>query len=1094
MERHSNLFNQKTIKSLCVDILPTPKQEESVKKWLKLLDADELTAEKKNYLKFSSIILQDILGYSTEKIDYETDNVEFQFENDEGKKIVCFEAKGTLTKDLFAPQNRKKEHGTPVKQTWDYMGSIGLDYGICTNYKIFVLITKEYGYSKYHIFDFNSIKKDKEKLQEFIGIFSKDRIELGFVEKLHNESVIEEKDFTKEFYKLFHETRLMLILVFKENEGVSNNEAVYFTQLFLDRLIFIFFVSDKGFLSDKKLFTNRILKLLKMGLCTQHSRKIYDEITELFTAFDKGDENMGVFGFNGGLFNSKFPNKIYFSDLKDPNFFKDVMQHSKLLKTTKLNDQDSKTIEQLGNQLNLIIKNLLVLDSFDFKTEVNVNILGHIFEQSISDLKELDKDVSSKRKIDGVYYTPLDLTEYICKNTIIPYFSKKNSTTVDELGNEFYDNIEELETKFRDVKILDPACGSGAFLIKAVDVLMEIGQTIQKIKENNGKNSVNGNYKITTYNEEEELRNIIENSIYGVDINRASVEITQLSLFLKLASDKRPLIGLGKNIQVGNSLINDNTVDNSAFIWEERFPHIFMHPDLKKQVEHEDGFDIIIGNPPWQILKPDVDEFFSYLYESDDITQKFSKLTKIKKNAFIKKCLDDKKINNEWTEYQNNYKKQMDFFNKSENFEYQISKSGEKSTSSDINLYKLFIEKSYKLLKSHGYCGLIVPSGFYSDLGSKGLRELLLKKNRLIHLFSFINRKGIFEDVHRQFKFCTFVFKKEGITEKFLASFYMQDVSQLEDYKKIAYDYDVNIIQSSSPNSFSLIECKNKSEFEIFLKLYKHPLLMSDKWNFTAKREFDMTNDSQLFHTANVGYPLYEGKMMNMFTHTFSEPRYWIDKDQGKDTLKKKELNRMKRVSKSHEILPQIDSNEYRLVWRSITNSTNERTLISTILPPNIFLGNSLNYLSPINFDGEKYVHPISYDETFFICGIFNSFPIDFILRHRVATNLNIFYLMELPIPRYDKNNKLHKKLFENTVKLICTTKEYLNLMKIMNVFDPVSEPEKRLGLESQNNALSAKIYGLEKNDLKFVLENFPIVDQKLKDLTLDEFDLIDYE
>ena len=199
----------------------------------------------------------------------------------------------------------------------------------------------------------------------------------------------------------------------------------------------------------------------------------------------------------------------------------------------------------------------------------------------------------------------------------------------------------------------------------------------------------------------------------------------------------------------------------------------------------------------------------------------------------------------------------------------------------------------------------------------------------------------------------------------------------------------------------------------------------------------------------------------------------------------------MKRVSKSHEILPQIDSNEYRLVWRSITNSTNERTLISTILPPNIFLGNSLNYLSPINFDGEKYVHPISYDETFFICGIFNSFPIDFILRHRVATNLNIFYLMELPIPRYDKNNKLHKKLFENTAKLICTTKEYVDLIKVVDISNPVSDPEKRLGLESQINALSAKIYGLTKEDLEFILNNFPIVDKKLKDLTLDEFDLL---
>ena len=1035
------------------------------------------------------------MGYDIDKIIYNKNNVEYQYANSDGERVLCIEAKGTKTKSIFDLQSRKnKAHRTPIDQAWDYMRTGDLDWGICTNYKYFALLKRNEGTKTGYLFDFEEIKKDEEKLKEFIAIFSRENlIDKKSADDLYSDSKTEEKEFTKEFYKLFHETRLMLITAFQEKEGVERSQAVYYTQIFLNRLIFIFFVSDKGYISDNRLFSNRILKLLEPGLCTEHSRKVYDEITELFIAFDKGDHGLGVFGFNGGLFNSKFPNNIYFSDLKSSDFFAKARQHSKLLKSTTLNENDSKVIAKYHGQLNPIIKNLLILDSFDFNDEVNVNILGHIFEQSISDLEELNRATSSKRKKDGVYYTPSNLTNYICKNTIIPYLSKTNVTTIEELIDEYSDNVEELENKFKEIKILDPACGSGAFLIEAVDTLMDIGQAIQNVKELSGKYSSGGQFQLTKWNEEETIREIIENNIYGVDVNRESVEITQLSLFLKLASHNRKLIGLSKNIQIGNSLIDDPSVDILAFLWEERFPNIFLHPSLKKHLDqsHRDGFDIVIGNPPWQILKPDVDEFFSPLYDEGDTIQKFSKLTKIMKNDFMKKCLPDEKINDNWNEYQNNYKKQMNFFNQSENYEYQISTSSEKSSSSDINLYKLFIERSYKLLKPHGYCGLVVPSGIYSDLGSKGLRELLLMKNRLIHLFSFVNRKGIFEDVHRQFKFCTFVFEKEGITKKFLASFYIQDVSKLEDYKKIGYDYDVKLIQLSSPSSFSLIECKNKSEFDILQKLYKYPLLMSDKWNFLAKREFDMTNDSKLFHTANIGSPLYEGKMMNMFTHTFAEPRYWVDEDQGNDVLKKKELNRMKKVAKNHQTLPQIDSDEYRLVWRSITNSTNERTLISTILPPNVFLGNSLNYLNPIRFDGEKYVRPISYDETFFVCGIFNSFPVDFILRHRVATNLNVFYLMELPVPRYDKNNKFHKKLFENTAKLICTTKEYSDLKKIIGISNSVSEPEKRLGLEAQNNALSAKIYGLTKKDLEFVLGNFPIVNKKLKDLTLDEFDLL---
>lgn len=126
-------------------------------------------------MDFANIVLDDILGYTTKKMDFEKNNVEFQYKDKDNKKnIICFEAKGTEIDDLFARQYRnKKEHSTPVKQTWDHIGNVGLDYGVCTNYKEFILITKEHGYNKYHSFKFNSIKSDMEKLKEFVGVFSK---------------------------------------------------------------------------------------------------------------------------------------------------------------------------------------------------------------------------------------------------------------------------------------------------------------------------------------------------------------------------------------------------------------------------------------------------------------------------------------------------------------------------------------------------------------------------------------------------------------------------------------------------------------------------------------------------------------------------------------------------------------------------------------------------------------------------------------------------------------------------------------------------------------------------------------------------------
>jgi len=321
----TDLFNPKTVNRLCQDVILTDDQKKSAKEWLELLDQGKLK-EKSNNLRFANIILDKILGYPINDIVYEKNNVEFQIQNSNGKNILCFETKGTDVKDLFAVQHRiKKEQETPIKQTWDYMGSIGLDYGICTNYKHFVLITKQFGYSKYYFFDFNSIKNNEQKLKEFIGIFSKERIiDNGFVEKISTESVTEEKKFTKEFYKLFHETRLMMIKAFQEKDNISKTEAIYYTQRFLNRLIFIFFVEDREFVTDKKLFYNRMLKILEAQQITEYSRKVYDDINELFNVFDKGSKMLGVFGFNGGLFSGVIPNKVYFNDIRDPVFFSDV--------------------------------------------------------------------------------------------------------------------------------------------------------------------------------------------------------------------------------------------------------------------------------------------------------------------------------------------------------------------------------------------------------------------------------------------------------------------------------------------------------------------------------------------------------------------------------------------------------------------------------------------------------------------------------------------------------------------------------------------------------------------------------------------------
>ena len=1020
-------------------------------------------------------------------------NVEFTISDQDNSNIqLCIEVKGSDT-DLEAYQSKgyAKHKEKPTLQAIFYMGNIPTKFAVATNYNRFMLFDKNYGGSKCHDFYFEEIEKNPEKLKEFVGIFSYPTlIQSKDKEELLEKTIKEERDLSDKFYAVYNETRLMIFHEFFE-ENNNRKEALEYAQKFLDRLIFLFFISNKsGFLPQDFSLSKNIQNILESGDCSEYSHSVFHYMNELYKMLDKGSELKKIHGYNGGLFRTQIPEQYNFKDIRDVEFFKDDYQMSKIEKSKITDSQIKEIIKKFDNKLSPIITNILIMNSYNLKSDLNVNILGHIFEQSINDLEKLEKNIKLQRKKDGIFYTPENLTDFVCRTAIIRRLSNQNATSIKELLEEHHTSLGGLEYKLKTIRILDPSCGSGAFLNKVVDILLEIYEEILAYKKGTGYESRVDPQSMDSYTDQTRIAHIVEKSIFGVDLNPASVSITQLSLFLKLALPNRKLMSLDNNIKQGNSLIDDPEIDENYFTWDENFPDMFPKSSLREDEKmneilgEDDGFDIIVGNPPWNIIKPDVDEFFSPLYDGDG---KFSQLTKNKKNIFMYKCLRDSRINAEWQKYNDNYKKQMNYFKNSEQYVMQQAIVDKKKRSSDLNLYKLFVEKSQKILKKNGVCGLILPSGIYSDLGSQGLRKMLLSENGITDLFGFVNKEGLFSDVHRQFKFCILIFRKNNITENFRSSFSLTDVHALID-KNSHFDYTRNLIKTASPETLSVLECKNKAEFDIFQKMYAKPTLGSSKWNFVAKREFDMTNDSQLFHTSKIGYPLYEGKMFNMFDHKFGEPRYWIEKEDGEAKLRRKELRRAKLDSEKQT---RIDSEEFRLIWRTTANATDKRSLISTVLHPNVFLGNSINYLEPIRFQGKSYERAISLKESFFLCGMFNSFPIDFVIRHKITRNINIFHLKEIPIPRFDEKNMLHKKILTNSAKLICTSKEYMPCLDKLGISQGENDPEIRLTLEYQINAYSAKIYGLERNELEMILQNFPTLDSKLKDTTLNEFDLL---
>ncbi len=564
-----------------------------------MLENEELKSETGSYYNFVKIILVGILQYKENRLKHNEDNVEFQATDENGEKVLCIEAKGSDT-DLYRYQSYgKADKKTPILQTWSYMGMDGRKYGICTNYNKFVLMIKAGGYERQHVFDFESIRECPDRLKEFILIFSmKTLIDGENAKKLRQESENEQRDFTKKFYNLFHETRVMLVNNFRNNESIGREQSIYYAQIMLNRLMFIFFVADRGLLANKNLFMDKITSVIKQSNFTEYSHKIYDEINGLFTVFDKGSNIDRVSKFNGSLFSGQFPANIQFLDIDDK---------AKTQTDTKFPNPNEKIerIQRSHPNLNPIITNILIMDQHDFNTEVDVSILGHIFEQSLSDieiLKKIDSDdinitndnvndkktknkaIGNRRKHSGVYYTPEYITEYICKNTIVPYLSKSGTNSIQELMIEYDDDYNTLEEKIKNIRILDPACGSGAFLIQAVDVLMNISRAMyERQSTNTTQQTLDDVWEETT------IRRIITENIYGVDLNRESVDITKLSLFLKMVTNNNSLIDLSKNIKAGNSVISDITKPG-AFDWKKNFPDI---------VRSSGGFDVIIGNPPY---------------------------------------------------------------------------------------------------------------------------------------------------------------------------------------------------------------------------------------------------------------------------------------------------------------------------------------------------------------------------------------------------------------------------------------------------------------------------------------------------------------
>lgn len=457
---------------------------------------------------------------------------------------------------------------------------------------------------------------------------------------------VEQEEIGKKFYKVYKDARIELLRnIYKNNPSIPKNIdlGIKKAQKIIDRIVFTCFAEDKGLLPD-----NTLQRVLNVAETSAFGGSLWNTLKGFFEAVDSGSPRLDIpDGYNGGLF-----------------------KQDEELNNLKIDDEPLEKVLSLG--------------SYNFADDLSVTILGHIFEQSISDLEEIKNKVNQdqnldtlsqgRRKKDGIFYTPDYIVRYIVGNSLGSYLREQEDKIKEEfklkedINDVNYEKREKLAYEkyhaiLEDIKVLDPACGSGAFLVYVFDYLMAENKRVSKIRGD-------------LFSDDQYIRSILKNNIYGVDLNEESVEITKLSLWLKSAEKGKKLTTLDNNIKCGNSLIDDPEVaGNKAFDWNAEFSKIM----------EKGGFDVVVGNPP-------------YTY----------------RNAISEEEKDY---------FKNNYE----------------------SVEGNFDLYKFFTEKLSSLTKEGGHCSFIIPNTFLSALTYKKLRSFIMDKFVIKEMYDL--GLDVFDDV-----------------------------------------------------------------------------------------------------------------------------------------------------------------------------------------------------------------------------------------------------------------------------------------------------------------------------------------------------------
>jgi hypothetical protein len=956
------------------------------------------------------------------------------------------------------------------------------------------------------------------------------------------------------------------------------------------RMIFLLFAEQRGMLPTsgslyaEEYSMNRLREIAIQTTGRDDHTDLWEGLKITFRMLKQGcaDPGVGVFAYNGTLFD----------DLETPLLSNLLCKNSDLCTAVRnLTSIERGNVSNRINYLDLGVQEIgsiyeSLLDYIPRIATVKQEIEGNTV---FPNMFFLDPRGAS-RKTTGSYYTDPRLIDELIHSALEPVVRDRLSNAVDR------------ESALLSIKVCDPACGSGAFLIAANNFL---ARELAKMRTRDQLEPSEKEVRRAR-------REVLQHCIYGVDVNPMAVELAKVSLWINASVENFPLNFLDHHIKCGNSLIGTNPelikngVPSSAFepvtnddkqiskrlqkandrlgdftrledfivtvepeirsrfdqlanlserkvseVEEKKklYADLILSDDYKvrkiiadtwtvpffwpfekgspeapttsvihslekngiKTIKSEQleevlklsnafrffhwylefpdvfgvesqGFDCILGNPPWDIWQPEEKKFF------ESSAPEIAGLSGNNRKKAIENLRSlNPKLYESWLLYKRSIETTSKFWSESKRFSSGIR--------GRLNTFALFADLAIDLVNKSGNVGIVVPTAIATDESCKELFASLVKTNAIRSLIDFENKNALFP-VHRSYKFCllTLSQKKNNSIGKY--SFFLTDPDEIMDERR-TYHLGPSDFEKLNPNTLTCPNFRTKFDAELTARLYdRFPILLNSKtgsnpWGITIRRLYNMGvsevhRRTTFAKSASTDLPIWESKMIWQYDH-----RYATYKSCSKESLEKghpKEVDVTEKIDSKFEVLPRrwmpekwvtdtqrawSVSHKWLLSIRDITNATNERTIIASIIPHS-----APDFTLRVLFTKRP-------NDVLLLLANLNSIVMDYIARQKIGgMHLSDYITEQLPvIPPEIYTPKHVSFIVSRALELTYTSIDLAPFAAELGFTMPPFkwDEERRSILKAQLDAFFAILYGLTRKDLSYILDpqdvmggNFP--------------------